>query len=247
MLVELRDAKIGHEDTAILTHVDLTVDEGEFVYLIGKVGAGKSTILKTLYAELPLQEGQGTVLGFDLRKMKSRKVSELRKQVGIVFQDFQLLTDRTVKENLDFVLRATGHKKKSERKARIRTVLEEVELLDKLDSFPHELSGGEQQRVAIARAILNEPKIIFADEPTGNLDRDTGNKIVTLLRHISERGTAVVMSTHNWDLLHNYPGIIYRCQEGRLAEVTQDFYSPVAIDDVKETTEESEPTTSDTE
>lgn len=243
MLVELQDAKIGHQDNAILTHVNLTVDEGEFIYLIGKVGSGKSTVLKTLYAELPLQDGQGTVLGFNLRKMKSRKISDLRKQVGIVFQDFQLLTDRTVRENLDFVLRATGHKKKSERKARIQSVLEEVELPDKIDSYPHELSGGEQQRIAIARAILNDPKIIFADEPTGNLDRDTGNKIITLLRGISVRGTAVVMSTHNWDFLHNYPGIVYRCQEGKFMDVTQDFYRPVAIEDIQETIEESEPPT----
>ncbi len=234
MLVELKDAEIGHEDVPILSHVDFTVDEGEFVYLIGKVGAGKSSILKTLYAELPLRSGEGCVLGYNLKKMKSRKISDLRKQVGIVFQDFQLLTDRTVKENLDFILKATGHKKKKERKERIQRVLEQVELADKIDSYPHELSGGEQQRIAIARSILNEPKIIFADEPTGNLDRDTGNKIVTLLRDICERGTAVVMSTHNWDLLQHYPGIVYRCQDGTLNEVTQEFNQPVIMDEGQE-------------
>lgn len=231
MLVELKDAEIGHEDIPILSHVGLTVDEGEFVYLIGKVGTGKSSILKTLYAELPLRTGEGSVLGYNLKKMKSRKVADLRKQVGIVFQDFQLLTDRTVRENLDFVLRATGHKKKAERKERIQAVLELVELTEKLDSYPHELSGGEQQRIAIARAILNDPKIIFADEPTGNLDRDTGVKIVNLLREICERGTAVVMSTHNWDLLQNYPGIVYRCENGTLAEVTQEFNKPIIMGD----------------
>ena len=182
MLVVLKEAKISHEKVTTLSDVNFTVDEGEFVYLIGKVGSGKSSILKTLYAELPLGGGTGEVLGYNLAKMKQRRIAELRRQTGIVFQDFQLLTDRTVAENLDFVLRATGHKRKAERRERIARVLDEVGLADKLDSFPHELSGGEQQRVAIARAILNEPKIILADEPTGNLDRETGKRIVGLLR-----------------------------------------------------------------
>ena len=163
--------------------------------------------------------------------MKQRRIAELRRQTGIVFQDYQLLTDRTVAENLDFVLRATGHKRKAERRERIARVLEEVGLADKLDSFPHELSGGEQQRVAIARAILNEPKIILADEPTGNLDRETGKRIVGLLREICERGTAVVMSTHNLDLLHQFPGVVYRCEEGTLSEVTEEFNRPVVMGD----------------
>ena len=231
MLVVLKEAKISHEKVTTLSDVNFTVDEGEFVYLIGKVGSGKMSILKTLYAELPLGGGTGEVLGYNLAKMKQRRIAELRRQTGIVFQDFQLLTDRTVAENLDFVLRATGHKRKAERRERIARVLDEVGLADKLDSFPHELSGGEQQRVAIARAILNEPKIILADEPTGNLDRETGKRIVGLLREICERGTAVVMSTHNLDLLHQFPGVVYRCEEGTLSEVTEEFNRPVVMGD----------------
>ncbi len=231
MLVNLKGAHIYQEEKLVLSDVDFSVDEGEFVYLIGKVGSGKSSILKTLYSEIPLKKGEGSVLDYNLAKMKVRSRSELRRQVGIVFQDFQLLTDQTVYDNLDFVLRATGHKKKADRKARIQNVLGEVGLSDKADSFPHELSGGEQQRVAIARAILNEPKIIFADEPTGNLDRETGKLIVGLLRNICERGTAVVMSTHNLDLLQQFPGIVYRCQEGTLSEVTGEFNRPIVMDD----------------
>ncbi len=231
MLVNLKGAHIYQEEKLVLSDVDFSVDEGEFVYLIGKVGSGKSSILKTLYSEIPLKKGEGSVLDYNLAKMKVRSRSELRRQVGIVFQDFQLLTDQTVYDNLDFVLRATGHKKKADRKARIQNVLGEVGLSDKADSFPHELSGGEQQRVAIARAILNEPRIIFADEPTGNLDRETGKLIVGLLRNICERGTAVVMSTHNLDLLQQFPGIVYRCQDGTLSEVTGEFNRPIVMDD----------------
>ena len=181
--------------------------------------AGKSSLLKTFYAELGIQSGDATVLDYDMRKLKRKHIPALRRKLGIVFQDFQLLIDRTVTENLDFVLRATGWKDKQARKNRIEEVLEMVGMSTKGYKMPHQLSGGEQQRIVIARAILNDPKIILADEPTGNLDAETGRHIVELLRDISSRGTAVVMTTHNLQLLHEYPGIVYQCQDHRVCKV----------------------------
>lgn len=217
MLIELHNINVGHErGQEILHNVDFTVAEGEFVYIIGRVGSGKSTLLKTIDAELELNSGQGVVLGHDLRHLSQRHIPELRRQMGVVFQDFKLLRDRTVEDNLMFVLKATGWKEKEARRQRIDEVMNQVGLRDKLHKFPHELSGGEQQRVAIARALLNYPKLILADEPTGNLDVETSASIMRLLHGIKETGTAVVMVTHNQNLISDYPGTVYLCEEGTL-------------------------------
>lgn len=201
------------------------VDEGEFIYIIGKVGSGKSSLLKTIYCELDIEDGcgQAEVLGRDLMKIKRKEIPALRKEMGIIFQDFQLLHDRTVEENLRFVLKSTGWKNKAEISTRIDEVLDAVDMSEKRYSMPHELSGGEQQRIAIARAILNKPKIIIADEPTGNLDPDTANNIICLLKQISCTGTAIVMTTHNISMLNKYPGIVYCCKDGNLNDITKDY------------------------
>jgi len=232
MLIELVNASVRIPERTLLENVNFHIDEGEFVYMIGKVGSGKSSLLKMLYGELPMsEEGTAVVLGHDLQKLKRKHIPALRKQLGIVFQDFQLLSDRTVGENLDFVLRATGWKKKAERRQRVTEILGFVELTDKLDFFPHQLSGGEQQRVSIARALLNDPKVILADEPTGNLDKETSGKIVSLLKSICERGTAVVMITHNLNLLQQFPGIVYCCEGGCISEVTSKYNMPIDIEE----------------
>ena len=225
MLVDYKKVNINQLDgTPVLHDVDFHVDEGEFIYIIGRVGSGKSSLLKTLYFELDINEAENAiVLNHDLRGLKRKYVPALRRQMGIIFQDFQLLSDRTVHDNLAFVLKATGWKDKSEIEERINDVLEDVDLQEFADRFPHELSGGEQQRVAIARSMLNAPKIIIADEPTGNLDSDTAANIIRLLRQITQSGTAVVMTTHNIPLLDDYPGIVYRCIDHRLEEITNDY------------------------
>ena len=225
MLIEYKNAKICQTDgKVILADVNFNAGEGEFIYLIGRVGTGKSSLLKTMYFELDLDEAEkAVVLHHDIKSLKRKHVPALRRQMGIIFQDFQLLADRTVRRNLEFVLKATGWKKKDEIEARVKEVLAEVGMEEKIDQMPHELSGGEQQRVAIARAILNKPKVIIADEPTGNLDPETAEKIIQLLRNISQTGTSVVMSTHNLPMLEKYPGIVYRCAEGHLEEVTGDY------------------------
>ena len=225
MLVDYKKVNINQLDgTPVLHDVDFHVDEGEFIYIIGRVGSGKSSLLKTLYFELDINEAENAiVLNHDLRGLKRKYVPALRRQMGIIFQDFQLLSDRTVHDNLAFVLKATGWKDKFEIEERINDVLEDVELKEFADRFPHELSGGEQQRVAIARSMLNNPKIIIADEPTGNLDSDTAANIIRLLRQITQSGTAVVMTTHNIPLLDDYPGIVYRCIDHQLEEITNDY------------------------
>lgn len=230
MLIDYKNANIYQKDgILVLKEVDFHVDEGEFIYIIGRVGAGKSTLLKTLYFELDVDEADNaTVLNHDLREMKQKYIPALRRQMGIIFQDFQLLSDRTVRENLRFVLKATGWKEKSEIDDRIDDVLKDVEMQDKADRFPHELSGGEQQRIAIARAILNKPKVIIADEPTGNLDMETARQIIMLLRQITQSGTAVVMTTHNTSLLQEFPGIVYRCNNQQLEDIT-DKYNQMAL------------------
>ncbi len=223
MLINYKNVKICQEDLCVLDGIDFHVEEGEFIYIIGKVGSGKSSLLKTIYCELDIEESEEAMaLGRDLMTIRRKDIPALRKEMGIIFQDFQLLHDRTVYKNLEFVLRATGWKKKEEIKARIEEVLEAVKMTDKTDKMPHELSGGEQQRIAIARAILNSPKIIVADEPTGNLDPETAMLIVTLLKDITLSGTAVVMTTHNIPMLDQVPGIVYRCKDGKMTDVTAD-------------------------
>lgn len=225
MLVDYKKVNIYQQgETPVLAGVNFHADEGEFIYLIGKVGSGKSSLLKTVYFELEIHEAECAVV-FDksLLTLKRKDIPVLRRQMGIIFQDFQLLSDRTVYKNLRFVLKATGWKDKQEIDKRIKSVLTDVGMESKADKMPHELSGGEQQRVAIARAILNSPKLIVADEPTGNLDPETAESIIQLLRDISSTGTAVIMSTHNMPLLDKYPGIVYRCVDGRLEEITNDF------------------------
>ena len=204
----------------ILEGVNLAVNEGEFVYIIGRVGSGKSSLLETLYCELDVDEAdEATVLDHDLLTIRRKEIPALRRELGVVFQDFQLLRERTVYKNLEFVLKATGWHDKERINDRIGEVLTMIGLEDKADKMPHELSGGEQQRVAIARAILNSPQLIIADEPTGNLDRDTADNIMQLLRSICEKGTAVIMTTHNMSLVNKYPGKAFQCHNGILEQV----------------------------
>lgn len=226
MLIDYEKVNVYQEDTPVLKAVDFHVDEGEFIYIIGKVGSGKSSLLKTFYCELDIdgdEAEKSEVLGRDLKTLRRKDIPALRREMGIIFQDFQLLHDRTVRKNLEFVLKATGWKNKDDIRRRIEEVLTEVDLLDKLNKMPNELSGGEQQRIAIARAILNKPKIILADEPTGNLDPETAGNIVHLLKDITGMGTAVVMTTHNIPMLDKYPGIVYRCNGGTISDVTKEY------------------------
>lgn len=226
MLIDYQKVSIYQADKCVLKEINFHVDEGEFTYLIGKVGSGKSSLLKTLYCELDLVEGEtekAEILGRDLKTIKRKEIPALRKELGIIFQEFQLLHDRTVRKNFEFVLKATGWKDKKARNKRIEEVLNEVGMIEKIDKLPHELSGGEQQRIAIARALLNNPKIIIADEPTGNLDPETASNIVSLLKEITQQGTAVVMTTHNIPMLDKFPGIVYRCKNGELREVTKEY------------------------
>ena len=226
MLIEYKNVNVYQDDCEVLRGVDFHVDEGELIYTIGKVGTGKSSFLKTIYCELDIDEEDADtaeVLGRNLKTLRRREVPALRKELGVIFQDFQLLHDRSVWENLQFVLKSTGWKDKAERAERIEKVLADVGMSDKKHNMPYELSGGEQQRIAIARAILNNPKVIIADEPTGNLDLDTATNIVALLRDITQSGTAVVMSTHNLSMLSKYPGIVYRCGDGKIKEVTDEY------------------------
>lgn len=219
-LISYQHVSIHQQEQSILSDVSFNLNKGQFVYLIGKVGSGKSTFLKTIYGELNIHDGDARVLGYNMRSIKEKQIASLRRKLGIVFQDFQLLTDRNVKENLAFVLKATGWKNQTEINNRIQEVLEQVGMENKGYKMPNELSGGEQQRIVIARAILNKPEIILADEPTGNLDVETGRKIVELLRGICEQGSAIIMTTHNLNLLTEYPGTVYKCAEHQLMKVT---------------------------
>ena len=229
-LIELENVSIFLDDKELLKEVHFKANTGD---IIGKVGSGKSSLLKTLYGELPITEGSISVLEQDLCKLKSKHLPTLRQRLGIVFQDFRLLAQQTVHDNLDVVLRSTGKKKKTDREQRIGEVLSLVGLTDKANNFPHELSGGEQQRISIARALLNNPKIILADEPTGNLDRQAGDHIIELLRSVSDQGTAVIMVTHNLTALQRYPGIVYRCENNRLYEVGENYNTPKTSDNEK--------------
>ena len=217
MILQYKNINIFQGEHQVLRNVNLTVEEGEMVYLVGQVGSGKSSLLKTFYAEVPCQGEEATVLGYNMLKFKTSQQPALRREMGIVFQDFQLLTDRTVFENLNFALRATGWKKKAEREERIQQVLKQVKLEEKADNFIFELSGGEQQRICIARAILNNPKVILADEPTGNLDMENGEMILALLDEIRrQHKTAIVMSTHNLQWIDDFPGTVYKCLNNEL-------------------------------
>ena len=219
MLVDFKNVNICQESKCVLENVNFHVDEGEFIYIIGKVGAGKSSLLKTMYCELDIESADcANVLDHNLLTIKRRQIPQLRKGIGIIFQDFQLLHDRTVYDNLRFVLRATGWRDKASVDDRINEVLDAVGMSDAINTMPHQLSGGEQQRIARSRALLNTPKIIIADEPTGNLDVETASNIVSLLKSISQKGTAVIMSTHNIPMIDKYPVIVYSCQNGTLEE-----------------------------
>lgn len=223
-LVQMEGVDIMNGENLILSDVNITINKGEFVYLLGKVGSGKSSIIKTLIAELPLQRGRTQVADFDLWKIKNRKIPFLRRKLGVVFQDFQLLMDRSVEDNLLFVLEATGWKKRNDMVARAAEVLTMVGLNTKAHKMPHQLSGGEQQRVAIARALLNNPPVILADEPTGNLDEETASDIMNLFMKIhAEYQPAVLMVTHNRELYKRYPGRVLICEDGGVREMVQEI------------------------
>ena len=229
-LIRYTDVEIHQQELCVLNDVNLELHKGDFVYLVGKVGSGKTSLLKTFYGELDIASGEAEVLGYDMLHIKRKHIPQLRRKLGIVFQDFQLLTDRTVYDNLEFVLRATGWKSKGEIKDKIEEVLNLVGMSNKGYKLPNELSGGEQQRIVIARAVLNSPEIILADEPTGNLDSETGHAIAELLHGISEAGALVVMTTHNLQLLREFPGKVYRCADHLMTDVTAE-YAPAITND----------------
>lgn len=219
-VLEYRDVTIRRAENVIIRHTDLQINAGDLVYLIGRVGSGKSTLLKTIYADVPISDGEARFGKFDLRRIKRRQIPYLRREMGIIFQDFRLMHDRTIEDNLSFVLRATGWSDKREINHRIDEVLTKVGMDHKGYKLPHELSGGEQQRMVIARALLNKPKLILADEPTGNLDPETGDQIFQLFRKITEGGTAVLMSTHNYEMMRKYPSRILKIEDEQLHEMT---------------------------
>jgi cell division transport system ATP-binding protein len=220
-IIEFNNASICQNENLILKDVNFSLEKGDFAYLIGKVGSGKTSLIKTIHAEIPLVSGEATVAGFNLRKIKKKQIPFLRRKLGIVFQDFQLLTDRNVHDNLLFVLKATGWKRGAEIEKRITDVLDKVGLSNKGYKMTHQLSGGEQQRVTIARALLNDPEIILADEPTGNLDPDATNEIMNLLMDIKNNGRAIIMATHNHAFLKKYPGRTFKCEKDQMIEVDQ--------------------------
>lgn len=217
-IIKLEQAAIRQQKNTVLKNVNLEIAEGEFVYIIGRVGSGKTSLLKTLYAEIPLEYGKAEVAGFKLGKIKKSHIALLRRKCGIVFQDFKLLTDRNVYANLEFVLRATGWRDKKAIRERIDEVLEKVEMPDKKDKFPHQLSGGEQQRIVLARALLNAPPLILADEPTGNIDPETSYHLIELLKDICDSGKTVIIATHQYDLITKFPGRVFRCENGTILE-----------------------------
>ena len=229
-LIRYTDVEIHQQELCVLNDVNLELHKGEFVYLVGKVGSGKTSLLKTFYGELDIASGEAEVLGYDMLHIKRKHIPQLRRKLGIVFQDFQLLTDRTVYDNLEFVLRATGWKSKGEIKDKIEEVLKLVGMSNKGYKLPNELSGGEQQRIVIARAVLNSPEIILADEPTGNLDSETGHAIAELLHGISEAGALVVMTTHNLQLLREFPGKVYRCADHLMTDLTAEYAPAITHD-----------------
>ena len=238
-LIRYKNVNINQQELGVLEDVNLELNKGEFVYLIGKVGSGKTSLLKTIYGELDIQSGAAEVLGYNMSNIKRKHIPQLRRRLGIVFQDFQLLTDRNVHSNLSFVLRATGWSNKIAIKERIDEVLDQVGMTGKGYKMPNELSGGEQQRIVIARAILNRPEIILADEPTGNLDSETGRQIVELLKSICASGSAIMMTTHNLHLLSEYPGIVYRFENHQIKEVTNEYSRAIKREKEQETEEKT--------
>ena len=238
-LIRYKNVNINQQELGVLEDVNLELNKGEFVYLIGKVGSGKTSLLKTIYGELDIQSGDAEVLGYNMSNIKRKHIPQLRRRLGIVFQDLQLLTDRNVHSNLSFVLRATGWSNKIAIKERIDEVLDQVGMTGKGYKMPNELSGGEQQRIVIARAILNRPEIILADEPTGNLDSETGRQIVELLKSICASGSAIMMTTHNLHLLSEYPGIVYRFENHQIKEVTNEYSRAIKREKEQETEEKT--------
>jgi len=218
-IVTLDKATIINEKNVIFSEINFNVEIGEFVFLIGKTGSGKSSLLKVLYGDLPLSNGHGAIVGHDLKQLKDRNIPLLRRKLGVVFQDFKLLPDRTIFDNLEFVLKATGWKEKSKIRDRVNEVLKLVNVPADTNKFPFELSGGEQQRVAIARALLNHPQLIIADEPTGNLDPETSQEIMQLFRKLHAEGMSVIMATHDYNMIMKFPGKIFQCDNGKLNEV----------------------------
>ena len=220
-ILELKDVSIFQKDSLILNGVSLEVNKGEFVYLIGKTGSGKSSFMKTLYGDLPLRKGEGSIVDFDLKKLREKDIPFLRRKLGIVFQDFKLLPDRTINKNMRFVLKATGWKDNAKMNLQIEAVLEKVGMKTKGFKFPHELSGGEQQRIAIARALLNDPELIIADEPTGNLDPQTSVEVMKVLQEINKAGRTILMATHDYALILKYPSKTLKCDGNKVFEVIQ--------------------------
>ena len=220
-ILQLKDASIYQGESLVLSNVNVEINKGEFVYLIGKTGTGKSSFMKTLYGDLPLNEGEGHIVDYNLKDLKEKDIPFLRRKLGVVFQDFKLLTDRTVNDNLLFVLKATGWKDKSEMKTRVEDVLTKVDMKTTGFKYPHELSGGEQQRIAIARALLNNPELILADEPTGNLDPQTSVEVMEVLQEINKNGNTILMATHDYALLLKYPSKTLKCDENQVYEVVQ--------------------------
>lgn len=220
-VLSLQGVEIYQHDHKVLSNVNLEVQKGDFIYLIGKTGSGKSSLMKTLYADLPLKQGQGTIVDYDLRKLKEKDIPYLRRSLGVVFQDFKLLPDRSVFDNLQFVLKATGWSEKEGIKRKIEEVLDRVGMLVHQHKMPHQLSGGEQQRIAIARALLNDPDLILADEPTGNLDPQTSAEVMEVLLNINQSGRTIIMVTHDYALLLKYPAKTLKCEDGNIFEVVQ--------------------------
>jgi cell division transport system ATP-binding protein len=226
-IIDLDKIAVFQKNQLVLSNVSLQIERGEFCYLIGRTGSGKSSLMKILYADLPMTEGKARVAGFNLHELKDKQIPFLRRKIGIVFQDFQLLNDRSVRENLLFVMKATGWRDKIAMEERLEDVMEKVGLLTKGFKMPHQLSGGEQQRVVIGRALINDPDIILADEPTGNLDPETSLGIMELLRDISKTGRAILMATHDYTLFQKFPGRIFRCDAGKVIDLNPDLYQQV--------------------